>query len=255
MTGRRHELPRQDTRAYRLFRIQKRYTIPLAVAALVVLSFVQQWWVLPANWNPGAELDVNHAMTPVTRWKLSRLSKRPQDCLDVLARIPAGAIDYMPLEDYTPVKGCPLTNVVRLRSTTVAFNRPFTVSCPIAVAWVMYERQALAPLARELLQVELSQVDHLGSFSCRTIANSPTNRMSAHASASALDVAAFRFADGRRLTLAGHWNNPERPAEQSFLHQAHQAACRYFGTVLGPDYNAAHLDHFHFDNRGFRYCR
>lgn len=236
-------------------KLRKRYAIPLILLALVLVTIVQQWWVLPANWNPAAQLDVSHSMTPVTRWKLSRLRKNPQACLDVLERITPGTVDYMPLEDYTPVPECPLTNVVRLRSTAIDFNQKFTVSCPLAVAWVMYERHALKPLARESLQSELVQVDHLGSFSCRNIANSPTGRRSAHASASAVDVAAFRFADGRRIDVKEHWSAQGAPAEQSFLRQAHEAACSYFGTVLGPEYNEAHLDHFHFDNRGFRYCR
>lgn len=32
-----------------------------------------------------------------------------------------------------------------------------------------------------------------------------------------------------------------------FLRAVHQGACKIFGTVLGPDANAAHRDHFHFD--------
>ncbi|MEC8937804.1 MAG: extensin family protein, partial [Pseudomonadota bacterium] len=28
-----------------------------------------------------------------------------------------------------------------------------------------------------------------------------------------------------------------------------------FGNVLGPEYNAAHADHFHLGMRGFRLCR
>lgn len=33
----------------------------------------------------------------------------------------------------------------------------------------------------------------------------------------------------------------------SFLHQAHAAACRIFGTTLGPEANDAHRNHFHVD--------
>lgn len=36
-------------------------------------------------------------------------------------------------------------------------------------------------------------------------------------------------------------------AASEFLHQAHDDACRIFGTVLGPDTNAAHHDHLHLD--------
>ncbi len=38
-----------------------------------------------------------------------------------------------------------------------------------------------------------------------------------------------------------------KQAMSAFLHQAHNGACDIFGTVLGPDTNDAHHDHFHLD--------
>ena len=35
--------------------------------------------------------------------------------------------------------------------------------------------------------------------------------------------------------------------ERVFLHEAHAAACRIFGTTLGPEANADHRNHFHVD--------
>ncbi|MFM2421826.1 MAG: hypothetical protein RL291_356, partial [Pseudomonadota bacterium] len=32
-----------------------------------------------------------------------------------------------------------------------------------------------------------------------------------------------------------------------FLHGAHATACKIFGTVLGPEANNAHRNHFHLD--------
>lgn len=41
---------------------------------------------------------------------------------------------------------------------------------------------------------------------------------------------------------------PSPPTKKSiFLKRVHAEACRYFGTVLGPEANEAHRDHFHFD--------
>jgi hypothetical protein len=37
------------------------------------------------------------------------------------------------------------------------------------------------------------------------------------------------------------------PAEAMFLRRLHRGACGTFGTVLGPDANEAHRNHFHFD--------
>ncbi|MGO4684057.1 extensin family protein [Hyphomicrobium sp. 2TAF46] len=42
--------------------------------------------------------------------------------------------------------------------------------------------------------------------------------------------------------------SPAPDAEvQAFLHEAHKAACRIFGTTLGPEANADHRNHFHVD--------
>ena len=35
--------------------------------------------------------------------------------------------------------------------------------------------------------------------------------------------------------------------EAGFLRRLHKGACGTFGTVLGPEANEAHRDHFHFD--------
>ncbi len=46
--------------------------------------------------------------------------------------------------------------------------------------------------------------------------------------------------------------------ESRFLKRIHKEACQYFGTVLGPEANEAHRDHFHFDmapRRRSNYCR
>ncbi len=39
----------------------------------------------------------------------------------------------------------------------------------------------------------------------------------------------------------------EKSAEAAFLRRLHKGACGVFGTVLGPEANEAHRDHFHFD--------
>ena len=40
-----------------------------------------------------------------------------------------------------------------------------------------------------------------------------------------------------------------------FLRNVHAAACRRFGIVLGPDSDAFHRDHLHFDMGQGPYCR
>jgi hypothetical protein len=80
-----------------------------------------------------------------------------------------------------------------------------------------------------------------------------SGRVSQHATANALDVAGFRLADGRRITVAADW--ADEGDEGRFLRAVRDGACRSFETVLGPEYNAAHRDHLHLDRGPYRVCR
>ena len=73
------------------------------------------------------------------------------------------------------------------------------------------------------------------------------------ASQEALDVAAFRLADGRRIVLLDDWEGDDSAA--TFLRRVRDGACDVFGTTLGPDYNAAHANHFHLGMQGMSLCR
>ena len=63
-----------------------------------------------------------------------------------------------------------------------------------------------------------------------------------------MDIGGFSLADGRQISVERSWRGSGKEAE--FLHAVHSRACRYFRVALGPDYNAAHSNHFHLD-RGF----
>lgn len=233
------------------------WLVPLLLLGVALLLTVwRPWRLLPPWWQPWAPLALHHEMTPVTRWKLAQLREAPAaTCRAVLATSRSERVAVMPLEDYKPAPSCPLTNVVRVQRTGVTFNAPFTAHCPMAVAWLMYEQQALQPLARDLFGEPVAAVNHFGSFSCRNIYHRANARRSEHATATALDVAGFRLADGTRIVVLDDWDNADKPLHGVFLRGVHEAACDYFGTVLGPDYNAPHANHFHFGTRGLRYCR
>ena len=63
----------------------------------------------------------------------------------------------------------------------------------------------------------------------------------------------IRLSDGKRLSVLNDWKEGDDPATAAFLREVRDGACETFGTVLSPDYNAAHRDHFHLDQaaRGF----
>ncbi|MCC5902119.1 MAG: extensin family protein [Halomonas sp.] len=227
---------------------------------LIILCFIavgvalQQGIIeIPRHWAPWAPLYVDDPITPVTQLKLKRLNDNREACLAALNTVPESELSYTPLADYAPTASCPLSNVVRMQSSSVRFNQSFVATCPLALAWVMYERHSLQPAAEEIMGSRVAQVDHLGSFACRNVYGRESGRRSEHATAEALDVAGFRFEDGQQITLLNHWDNDGETGE--FLRAARDGACNVFGNVLGPDYNAAHADHFHLGMRGFRLCR
>ncbi|WP_251977285.1 extensin-like domain-containing protein [Salinicola avicenniae] len=208
-------------------------------------------WQLPRQWNPFAPLVVTDPVTPLTQLKLTWLDDDREACLAALASAPS--IAFTPLDDHTPAAGCPLENVVRVSRTQVAFNASFVASCPLALAWTLYETHGLQPLAEQTFGQRVARVRHYGSFACRNIYHRENARRSEHATAEALDIAGFTLQDGRTISVLDDWDDAD--ARGTFLHDAQQRACDYFGTTLGPDYNAAHANHFHFGMRGYAFCR
>jgi len=84
------------------------------------------------------------------------------------------------------------------------------------------------------------------SYMCRNVNNADAGNLSFHAFADALDVVGFKLEDGRMVTVEGDWADALSP-EGRLLRYAHDAACSQFTTVLGPEANALHHDHFHLD--------
>ena len=139
-------------------------------------------------------------------------------------------------------------------------------------------------------------MQNASGYVCRHRYNDPKRKLSQHALANALDIPALTLANGRKITVLGGWgptrrdlqkrkdaaaeaakNNenqraanarvaaletapkqPPTPGRTSvFLKTLHRLACKTFGTVLGPEANDAHRDHFHFDlapRRRSNYC-
>lgn len=221
----------------------------LAVLAGVALAGWYQGWRLPDRWNPWAPLDVREPPGVLTSWKLGRLHNDPQLCAQALA---TSGLRYSPQADSTR-GNCPLINVVRVQGAGVKLSSSFLATCPVAVAFALFERHDLQPAAQRVFGQPVVQVDHLGSYACRNVYNRAEGRLSQHATANALDIAGFRLKDGQRIELQKDWNGDGPKAR--FLREARDGACKSFNTVLGPDYNAAHHNHFHLDMGRWQVCR
>jgi hypothetical protein len=118
-------------------------------------------------------------------------------------------------------------------------------------------RRIVQPAAAELLGSRVARIETFGSYACRRLYSRTSGQWSEHARANAIDIAGFRLADGRRITVARDWTDG---AQGAFLHRVRDGGCRLFATTLSPDYNAAHRDHLHLDQAargafGWGVCR
>lgn len=224
------------------------FLILLLVVAGLLLAVERRWLDIPPRWDPWAPLDVRDSPNLLTGYKLWRLRDDRQLCQQALA---SSDLRYRMVADSLPEPDCPIQNSVRVQGSALSFSSSFLATCPLAVAYALFELHGLQPVAQQVYGQPVVRIEHYGSFACRNIGKG--NRRSQHASANALDVAGFRLRDGTRITVARDWRGSER--EQRFLRQVRDAACQSFNTTLGPDYNAAHHDHFHLDMGRFHICR
>ena len=165
-------------------------------------------------------------------------------------------VDYRPLPDKDYGNGCGLSGTVQLLDIGVPVNNLTAVRCGEARAFATWIRNGVAPAAYQILGSQLVRVDSMGSYACRNVVGSSSNadKRSGHAIANAIDIGGFVLKDGRRVTILNDWNSSD-PAIRQFLQTIHASACKRFGTVLSPDYNAAHRNHLHLEDDGARFCR
>lgn len=220
------------------------FLLDLLLAGLLVFALVDR--LAPPQDLPWKPFSLDQPIGLATAGKLARIGADPVTCRAALRE---GGVRFA--EGETRETGfCSTRNTVRSAGRLVPAAPVMT--CPLALGYALWERQVLVPAAREIMRSRLTRVDHYGTYACRTIYGRPGERPSAHARAAALDVAGFRFADGRRATVVADFRADD--AEGRFVQAARHGACRVFGTVLGPDYNAAHRDHFHLEEGGWNKC-
>lgn len=184
-------------------------------------------------------------------------SRRPADA-QCFAELGEAGARFDALPDQYWDQGCSTLGTVQMHALqgddgTLQVTNLGPVTCPVSAAFAAWARFGVDRAARHIFGVPLASIQTMGSYSCRNIAG--TSRRSGHAVAAAIDVGGFVLSDGRRISVLSGWNGSDK--EREFLRVVQRSACRRFGTVLGPDYNAAHRDHFHFEGviEGNSYCR
>lgn len=127
----------------------------------------------------------------------------------------------------------------------VAMRPTALLRCPMIPQVERWVTETVEPAARRFYGVPLVELSVAASYGCRPINHVSGARLSEHGYANAIDISAFILADGRKVTVKGDWYGSER--DRAFLRQVHDGGCREFTTVLGPEYDSNHRDHFHMD--------
>lgn len=136
---------------------------------------------------------------------------------------------------------------------SVALSQPLTLNCRMATTLVTW-LQEIDESASTIMDANIDKLFTSTSYQCRRRNNAPDGKISEHGFANAVDIVGFGFSDQRRVDLEGNWvledaanAEEEEPKQSKFLKSARDIACKHFTTVLGPEANALHSDHFHFD--------
>ncbi|HZF95625.1 MAG TPA: extensin family protein [Allosphingosinicella sp.] len=177
-----------------------------------------------------------------------------RDTLQCHAELTRNGVGFRMLPDRQFGGGCSAVGAVQLTEIGTPVTNLGAMRCPLARAFAQWVRASVQPEAERRFGSAVRRIESFGTYACRSVNSRPGARLSEHAFANAVDVAAFVLADGRRVTVLGDWNG-EREDARAFLRAVHQAGCRRFSVGLSPDSDAYHANHLHFDLGAGPYCR
>lgn len=225
-----------------------------ALLLAIVAIYAMQWLRDHPQHDPTARFELAQPRGWATQRKLTALVADDAACFAAFDRAKAGY-------EHRPVVGQGLCRasqrMVLTGNRLVPTMRPANAApgCAVTAAMALWTRDVVQLLAQKHFGQKVAELENLGSYNCRKIAGKQAQ--SQHSTANAIDISAFVLADGTRIALINDWNDGD--ARSAFLREVRDGSCDYFNTVLSPDYNSAHADHFHLDmaerTAGWRVCR
>lgn len=154
------------------------------------------------------------------------------------------------------IPGCGIERAMRITSVAgIALSQSALMDCGTAKALKSWIEKAAVPAFRSK-GGGLARLRVAAHYVCRTRNSQTGARISEHGKGRAIDISAFYLQNGAAVTVAEGWH--AGGSQSRALRKAHQGACGPFGTVLGPESDRFHRDHFHFDTARYRsgpFCR
>ena len=153
------------------------------------------------------------------------------------------------------VQGCGVQEPVRITAVgDVTLSQASIMDCTTARALKSWVEGSVKPTIGRL-GGGLARLQVAGHYVCRTRNHQPGGRISEHGKGRAIDISGFTLRNDVTITVGRGWRDR---AQGRILRQVHAGACGPFGTVLGPNSDRFHQNHFHLDTaryRGGPYCR
>lgn len=180
------------------------------------------------------------------------LQSKPRIYQTACPAVIAGLVEAKPLPPIDDNGGqcreqSPLSlSALSVNGRMVPLNTPATVNCEMAASlapWVAeVDNYVAATRKTRIKTVEIGE-----SYVCRP-RNTPDGdtSLSEHGRADAVDFVGFALEDGSTLEVGRDYGSADAATSRT-LRFIHDNACTRFTTVLGPEANALHHDHFHLD--------
>lgn len=153
------------------------------------------------------------------------------------------------------ISACGIENPVKVTEVDgVKLSTAATIDCTTAKALKQWVHNGAKPAVGRM-GGGIKSLRVVAHYACRTRNNQAGAKISEHGKGRAIDIAAINLNNGESLSVLKDWRSNRKGAA---LKRMHKAACGPFGTVLGPNANKYHQDHFHFDTARYRsgsYCR
>jgi hypothetical protein len=219
---------------------------------------------LSAGMSPLPAIDLSSGSGWFIDWRLAALAHSRDLCREMFTGPHARA---QPVPD-RPIGAddCGYVNAFSVEQVGGAAIGVSPLTCQATAALALWVEYIVQPEAQRLLGSRVVAIGDMGTYSCRDIrggaARNQINKIlreidpslvrSQHATANAVDVAAFKLANGETVSVLGDWH--DKGQKGAFLRRIHNGACNYFRVTLGPDYNKLHENHFHLDRGPGRIC-
>ncbi|MTI19119.1 extensin family protein [Rhodobacteraceae bacterium RKSG542] len=140
-----------------------------------------------------------------------------------------------------PVK----VDALKLDRGTLGLSMPIQANCGLVSAFDSWVQDDVLKIAKKQMGSELVGLKIAGSYSCRPRNNQRGAKLSEHGKGNAIDISGFVFKDGTVVSVKSGWKGKRK--HRKFLQAVHKSACGTFSTVLGPNADRFHKDHFHLD--------